>query len=265
MTSWTTLNPFFGTHDLLCVTFQIIASRVQSLMEKNYRTDIMNEDLVNSTFPEGYLVVGTILSETDPNGITEVQLILTSGNSEQDNSRCLQSKAYSTRVFSIKDIGKEVVCSRIFPSGAIMIMGLLYQPQQRPLNIEESSSLLDDILSQRANELADASLEKTSTKCKDKPISSLEDFTVDTHESDDTYEEVLVYDEHTDLKYSDKGYVCTENTDHIFINANKKITLAAGNTSITLHADGRIKFNGKYIHSKASHIQRITGGAVKIN
>lgn len=53
--------------------------------------------------------------------------------------------------------------------------------------------------------------------------------------------------------------------DALTITANKTITLACGDSSITLTKEGKILLRGKYISSCSSGMQTIKGGSVQIN
>ncbi|NHZ37795.1 hypothetical protein [Massilia rubra] len=53
--------------------------------------------------------------------------------------------------------------------------------------------------------------------------------------------------------------------EDLVITAQRKITLQCGQSSITLHANGKIVLRGEYIVSAAEGTNRIVGGQIEIN
>lgn len=56
-----------------------------------------------------------------------------------------------------------------------------------------------------------------------------------------------------------------EPQDEIILTAQRKITLQCGQSSITLHPNGKVVIRGEYIVSAATGTNRITGGQIEIN
>lgn len=57
----------------------------------------------------------------------------------------------------------------------------------------------------------------------------------------------------------------SEPEDELVFTARRKITLQCGQSSITLHANGKIVLRGDYIVSAAEGTNRIVGGQIEIN
>lgn len=53
--------------------------------------------------------------------------------------------------------------------------------------------------------------------------------------------------------------------EEIILTAQKKITLQCGQSSITLHPNGKIVLRGQYILSAAEGTNRMVGGQIEIN
>lgn len=51
----------------------------------------------------------------------------------------------------------------------------------------------------------------------------------------------------------------------VVLEASEQLQLRCGDSSITLYKDGKIQIRGKYILSRASGVNRITGGSVQVN
>lgn len=56
-----------------------------------------------------------------------------------------------------------------------------------------------------------------------------------------------------------------EPTEELILCARRKITLQCGQSSITLHPNGKIVLRGEYILSAAEGTNRIVGGQIEIN
>lgn len=56
-----------------------------------------------------------------------------------------------------------------------------------------------------------------------------------------------------------------EPKEELVVTARRKITLQCGQSSITLHANGKIVLRGDYIVSAAEGTNRIVGGQIEIN
>lgn len=56
-----------------------------------------------------------------------------------------------------------------------------------------------------------------------------------------------------------------EPEEELILTARRKITLQCGQSSITLHPNGKIVLRGEYILSVAEGTNRIIGGQVEIN
>ena len=57
----------------------------------------------------------------------------------------------------------------------------------------------------------------------------------------------------------------SEPEEELVLTARRKITLQCGQSSITLHANGKIVLRGEYIVSAAEGTNRIVGGQIEIN
>lgn len=57
----------------------------------------------------------------------------------------------------------------------------------------------------------------------------------------------------------------SEPVDELVLTARHKITLQCGQSSITLHPNGKIILRGEYILSAAEGTNRIVGGQIEIN
>ncbi|WP_196785387.1 hypothetical protein [Massilia aquatica] len=57
----------------------------------------------------------------------------------------------------------------------------------------------------------------------------------------------------------------SEPEEELMLTARRKITLQCGQSSITLHANGKIVLRGEYIVSAAEGTNRIVGGQIEIN
>jgi uncharacterized protein (DUF2345 family) len=53
--------------------------------------------------------------------------------------------------------------------------------------------------------------------------------------------------------------------DEVLIDAERKLTLRCGKSSITLYPNGKIVLRGEYILSDAEGINRIAGGRIELN
>lgn len=53
--------------------------------------------------------------------------------------------------------------------------------------------------------------------------------------------------------------------DEVLIDAERKLTLRCGKSSITLHPNGKIVLRGEYILSDAEGVNRLTGGRIELN
>lgn len=53
--------------------------------------------------------------------------------------------------------------------------------------------------------------------------------------------------------------------DELLLNATRKVTIQCGQSSITLHPNGKIVLRGQYILSAAEGTNRMVGGQVEIN
>ncbi len=56
-----------------------------------------------------------------------------------------------------------------------------------------------------------------------------------------------------------------ETEDEILIEAERKLTLRCGKSSITLYPNGKIALRGEYILSDAEGVNRIAGGRIELN
>lgn len=141
-------------------------------------------------------------------------------------------EALSSHGFLDHDIGKTVGCSRIHNSHKLMIIGLLAPQQQNNL-------LLDQILDEYTPNKDDFSLENDSNVF-DTPI-------------DEQF-----------LQYMEQQSPDIVKPD-ITLEAANSLTLKCGESSIRLSADGHIDIRGKHLNNRASKMNRISGGSVKIN
>lgn len=53
--------------------------------------------------------------------------------------------------------------------------------------------------------------------------------------------------------------------DEVIIDAERKLTLRCGKSSITLYPNGKIVLRGEYILSDAEGVNRLTGGRIELN
>jgi uncharacterized protein (DUF2345 family) len=53
--------------------------------------------------------------------------------------------------------------------------------------------------------------------------------------------------------------------DEVLIDAERKLTLRCGKSSITLYPNGKIVLRGEYILSDAEGVNRIAGGRIELN
>lgn len=53
--------------------------------------------------------------------------------------------------------------------------------------------------------------------------------------------------------------------DEVLIDADRKLTLRCGKSSITLYPNGKIVLRGDYILSDAEGVNRLTGGRIELN
>lgn len=56
-----------------------------------------------------------------------------------------------------------------------------------------------------------------------------------------------------------------ETEDEVLIDAERKLTLRCGKSSITLYPNGKIVLRGDYILSDAEGVNRIAGGRIELN
>lgn len=215
-----------------------------------------NPDL-ETLVPDGHVVLATIAEPTQPNGTTPVQL-------STQNDPFYLVHAASLRVFDATDIGKTVACVRIAGSTQIMIMGLL--ASALPDDVQASAGqykILNEILAARLQPSAEAVGNDLQTN---DPHANESNGAADEIE-EEVVEEIIVFDDDYDESPRNLHAEIEDESspDDLVLKAKHSIKLKCGATSLVLMADGRIKVNGKYIHSRATHVQRITGGSVKIN
>jgi uncharacterized protein (DUF2345 family) len=53
--------------------------------------------------------------------------------------------------------------------------------------------------------------------------------------------------------------------DELLIDADRKLTLRCGKSSITLYPNGKIVLRGEYILSDAEGVNRLAGGRIELN
>lgn len=141
-------------------------------------------------------------------------------------------EAISSQRFTDQDIGKTIACTRIHGSDKLMIIGLLPPRQQ-------NSDLLEQILDEYTPSKEDFALED------------------DTNVFDTPLDEQFV-------QYMEQQSPDAIKTDITF-EATNSLTLKCGESSIRLRADGHVDIRGKHLNNRASKLNRITGGSVKIN
>ena len=200
-----------------------------------------------------YMVIGHIAEPTNAAGVT---LITAKGARVDEKSNPFDSvEALSTRFFSEHDVGKKVACMPIAGSDRVMLMG--FMPEDETAGISPQSTILDELLSttqetqetQNSHNQANSSVSPGEEGHKDAPVFDSPDSAIEP--SDEANNITVIAD--------------GKEAEHLLLRAETAITIQAGESSITLNSDGRVRINGRYINSRASHTQRISGGAVKIN
>jgi|GEM_PF-3488806 len=210
--------------------------------------------------PVGHVALGTVLGATLADGLTPIHL-------PDVNHDHATYYAGSNQVFTQEDIGQTVTCIELQGVNQIIITGILMASPSY-LAIDSDSAQLSAL---------DEAIATTQHAQSHQPSHSSHHDTLDEQAS--TQDKILFNDAHTDLEipsnthYDDETPHDEEYTDahelshpvRTIIKAQDSISLQCGSASITLLADGRIKINGKYIHSRATHTQRISGSVVKVN
>lgn len=188
--------------------------------------------------PQGSVALATIKGSTENNGLTEVTLLGAEGFS---STTC---KASALQHFSQQHVGKTVACVQPLGASNPMIMGLVFNASA------SENSLLDDLLENNA-EAAEPPPEVKQQKLADTVEIDLSEIAA------------------AELHAHDTGLIDQEDNEsdpeRLILRAQQSVVIKCGESSISLEADGRIRLNGRNIFSRASHLQRIAGGAIKLN
>ncbi len=189
---------------------------------------------------DGYVSIASIVSETDEHGIT---LLALSGCDNPFNS----VEGFSSRRYLDADIGKKVACTPLVGTDHLMIVGFL--PHEIVDKKNNLNTVLDDVL---------ASTQENNSAKESEELVDLEDGSAD---------EKVFYDTTLHSDAANKVVIIADGqeNEHLIFRAETALTLQCGDSSISLTSDGRVRINGRYIHTRASHTQRLSGGAVKIN
>lgn len=199
---------------------------------------LLKEDA--ALIPEGYVANARIIAATNEQGLTSIQL---DGADHPFNTQI----ALSAQRYSTEDVGKKVACVRMAGSESIMIIGFLLQE-----SASEQQSILDGLLDQSQSGRSKQQTDNTELANNveldlenDGKAVSFDDLGVEPVNNNDNLKE--------------------EYPEHLVLKAGQTVTIKCGESSLTLAADGRIKLNGRNIFSRASQLQRISGGAIKLN
>ncbi|MFL0799234.1 MAG: hypothetical protein K6L80_02185 [Agarilytica sp.] len=189
---------------------------------------------------DGYISIASVTSETDEQGITMLAL------SGCDNPFSTV-EGISSRRYSESDVGKRVACTPLIGSDRVVIVGFL--PEDITDERNKLNTVLDEVL---------ASTQENNSTCISEEDADLVDGSSD---------EKVFYDTAVHNDAANKIVVITDGqeNEHLVLRAETALTLQCGDCSISLTSDGRVRINGRYIHTRASHTQRLSGGAVKIN
>ncbi len=205
----------------------------------------------DSLIPEGYVATATLLGPTGKEGSTPIQL--------DTESRPLQSHdALAAQRFSADDVGKKVACIRMAGTESIMIMGFCLPQAGGPANDIQQDSLLDDLLTQSQSDKN--TIEQQAEVANEIELDLDETATADLPQFQQENDSSQIGRVSEIVSHSDP-----EEPEHLVLRAGQTVTIKCGESSLTLAADGRIKINGRNIFSRASQLQRISGGAIKLN
>lgn len=135
-------------------------------------------------------------------------------------------QALSSQAYSSDDIGKTVACISVHGSDQMMIVGVVTQSAQAEL--AHSDTMLGRL--------------------------------IDSYqEQDQVAEDIEVFD--TPAAKPATG----DPENELVFEAGRSLTFKCGESSISLTADGRVNIRGKFVNNGATHLNRISGGSVKIN
>lgn len=200
-----------------------------------------NSELVEQSptlIPQGAVALAIIKSATASNGITEITL--------QAGARFAQTDCFATSVqrFNKEDLGKTVACVQPLGATTPLIMGIV-------LNTSATeSSLLDGLLESGCNAVKTALSIEAPVIAKDVEIDLTEISAAELHQQ--SAELMSMEEDESD-------------PERLILRAQQSVVIKCGESSISLEADGRIRLNGRNIFSRASQLQRIAGGAIKLN
>lgn len=198
---------------------------------------------VESIAADGYVVLATIAGESSADGKTPVFL-------SHDQNPFQSVEVFATRVFTTKDVGQQVVCMPLAGTQQLMIMGLLPGGEAGAAGSASQSGVLDEVLA------------STQSEQQQQIEQDLAQYASDSGQDIDVLSEAC-----EKTRPANKMTVIADGaeSEHLVVRAETAITLQCGEASISLTADGRVRINGRYVHTRASHTQLISGGAVKIN
>lgn len=202
--------------------------------------------------PEGHVAIATIAAPTNENGKTALQF-------SADVTQLFDIiEAIGSQSFNQQDVGKRVACIRVSHTEQIMIMGFIFEGEAN-----NNKKLLDQLVAHTnlSNPLSTTQQDQED-EIEEEAVTSV--FTQENSVLDDTQ----VFNTITS---SPESLAVTTDTDddlvpkQIVLKAQEEITLQCGESYLTLKSDGRIKLNGKHIHSRATKVQRLSGGSIKLN
>jgi len=198
--------------------------------------------------PQGSVVLATIAASTDENGFTAISLTLSGAVSS------VSSLATSIQPFKSEDIGKTVAC--VQPMGAVypMIMGPVINAEASERSLLETLLLQND--TKHSTDLENE--QQSSIRSSEDPGISRE---VEIDFNDIAAAELQEHDAAGLLSIEEDD----SDPERLILRAQQAVVIKCGESSISLEADGRIRLNGRNIFSRASHLQRIAGGAIKLN
>lgn len=176
--------------------------------------------------PPGIVILASLNGATE-NGLTPICL----------NNSSLHY-ALSGQSYGPEHTGKTVACIGVTGSDRLMIVGLVQGA--------EDGSVLNQLLDsyQHANPAADDDREN--------------DHRDNGHEDD-----IQVFDLADSNTWAELQQANPELD--VTIEAKRNLTFKCGASSVTLTADGRVTIRGKFVTTRASQLNRIAGGSVKIN
>ena len=223
---------------------------------------------LDQLIPEGYVATATLLTPTNNQGTTSIQLDIGDHPFETHDALAAQR-------FTQGDVGKKIACVRLAGTQSLMILGFWLQKQGA-----SQTTLLEGLLNQSqptdsAAQTSANNTKKLSPKQQPKSDRVAKEIELDLENvvsaefppsTNQDQGEQNVFDD-VDYQTADDidGKMANEVPDHLVLQAGQSVTIKCGESSLTLGADGRIKINGRNIFSRASQLQRISGGAIKLN